>query len=58
MLATKRAATLSPLASGLLLAGTAHAQAAMRFGPQVGFVRATVYNTSATNYSTARACAA
>lgn len=54
MLATKRAATLPLLAGGLLLA----AQVAMRFGPQVGFVRATVYNTSATNYSTARACAA
>lgn len=40
----------SLLASGLLLAGTAQAQATMHFGPQVGFVRATVYNTSATNY--------
>lgn len=40
----------SLLAGGLLLAGTAHAQAAMHFGPQVGFVRATVYNTSATSY--------
>lgn len=40
----------SLLASGLLLAGTAQAQATMRFGPQVGFVCATVYNTSATNY--------
>jgi hypothetical protein len=35
--------------SGLLLAGTAHAQATLHFGPQVGFVRSTVYNTSDTN---------
>jgi len=41
---------LFPLvASGLLLAGTAHAQATLHFGPQVGFVRSTVYNTSDTN---------
>jgi hypothetical protein len=36
----------SLVAGGLLLAGTAHAQATLHFGPQVGFVRSTVYNTS------------
>jgi hypothetical protein len=35
------------LGAGLLLAGTAHAQSTLHFGPQVGFVRSTVYNTSA-----------
>jgi hypothetical protein len=39
----------SLLAGGLLLAGTAHAQAAMHFGPQVSFVHSTLYNTSVTN---------
>jgi hypothetical protein len=37
---------LSLVAGSLLLAGTAHAQVTMRFGPQVGIVRSTVYNTS------------
>jgi hypothetical protein len=36
----------SLLAGGLLLAGTAHAQVTLHFGPQVGIVRSTVHNTS------------
>lgn len=37
------------VAGGLFLAGTAHAQTTLHFGPQVSFVRSTVYNTSANN---------